>query len=61
LTSTTPIREDYSDQWKAKRAWYDKWFAGRLLITEDGPELSHQAKAIIEDLETEKQPPQGEN
>ncbi|HEX8165476.1 MAG TPA: AAA family ATPase [Beijerinckiaceae bacterium] len=40
----------YSDQWKAKRAWYDKWFPGRLLITEDGAELSHQTKATIERL-----------
>lgn len=43
-------RADYSSQWNAKRAWYDKWFPGRLVVTEDGPELSHQAIAMIEGL-----------
>ncbi|HEY0029028.1 MAG TPA: AAA family ATPase [Allosphingosinicella sp.] len=38
----------YSNQWNAKREWYQRWFPGRLLTTEEGPNLSHDAANIIQ-------------
>lgn len=41
---------DYSAQWRDKREWYERWFPNRLLVTEEGPDLSHDAVRKIEDL-----------
>ncbi|EHK53641.1 ATP-dependent DNA helicase [Allomesorhizobium alhagi] len=41
---------DYADEWKRKRAWYERWFPGQLLITEEGPTLSNDAAQIISGL-----------
>ncbi len=40
----------YATQWEEKRAWYDDWFPGQLLITEEGPSLSKTAAAVIDGL-----------
>lgn len=39
---------DYAQQWKDKRAWYDQWFPGRLITTEEGPQLSKTASETIQ-------------
>lgn len=41
---------DYSDQWASKREWYERWFPSRLLITEEGANLSNEADTIIQSL-----------
>jgi exodeoxyribonuclease V alpha subunit len=38
----------YKRHWDEKRAWYDKYFSGRLLITEESGHLSKDAEAIIQ-------------
>lgn len=43
-------QKDYPAQWDAKRDWYDHWFPNRLLITEEGANLRHDAVAIIQTL-----------
>ncbi|HEV2099168.1 MAG TPA: ATP-dependent RecD-like DNA helicase, partial [Stellaceae bacterium] len=30
----------YANEWKRKKDWYDRWFPGQLLTTEEGPRLS---------------------
>jgi exodeoxyribonuclease V alpha subunit len=41
---------EYADEWKRKRAWYDKWFPGQLVTTEEGPHLSKAAAELIAKL-----------
>ena len=41
---------DYAAQWGKKRAWYERWFPGQLLITEEGPYLSKAAATVIDGL-----------
>ena len=41
---------DYAEQWEIKRAWYERWFPGQLLTTEEGAQLSRDAQAVIERL-----------
>jgi hypothetical protein len=41
--------DEYRRKWQMKRAWYEKHFPGRLLTTYEGPELSRQAVALIEE------------
>lgn len=41
---------DYAKEWKMKRAWYERWFPGQLLITEEGTQLSKMAETVIENL-----------
>ena len=43
-------QKEYSDQWRAKREWYERWFPNRLLVTEDGSNLSHDSVEIIRTL-----------
>jgi len=43
-------REDYKVKWEAKEKWYKKHFAGRLLLTFEGSDLSLQAEKIVEGL-----------
>lgn len=38
----------YMAHWEKKKAWYDKHFPGRLLITYESPEISRDALRIIE-------------
>jgi hypothetical protein len=41
-------REDYRAHWERKKAWYEKHFAGRLVITEESGELSKEADKVIQ-------------
>lgn len=41
-------RAEYRAKWEAKRAWYAKHHPDRLVTTEEGPDLSTQAAALIE-------------
>lgn len=41
---------EYAEKWEAKSAWYDRWFPGQLLTTEEGPQLSKDAEAVIQQL-----------
>ncbi|MER8983694.1 ATP-dependent RecD-like DNA helicase [Mesorhizobium sp. M0843] len=38
---------DYAEEWKRKSAWYERWFPGQLLTTEEGPHLSKEAAGVI--------------
>ena len=42
----------YAEEWRRKKAWYEKWFPGQLLTTQEGPHLSQEAAAIIDGLKT---------
>lgn len=39
---------DYKNHWDTKRAWYDKYFSGRLLVTEESGNLCQDAIQIIQ-------------
>jgi ATP-dependent exoDNAse (exonuclease V) alpha subunit len=41
-------REEYRRKWKTKRAWYEKNFPSKLLVTEESGNLSQDAKHAIE-------------
>lgn len=41
--------ESYMAHWEKKKAWYDKHFPGKLLITYESPEISKDAMKVIED------------
>jgi len=38
---------EYAEEWKAKRAWYERWFPGLVVTTEEGPHLSKHAAEVI--------------
>jgi hypothetical protein len=38
----------YRERWEQKKAWYDRWFPGQLVTTEDGPDLTKDALSLIE-------------
>ena len=40
-------KEDYQLHWKAKKAWYDKFFPSRLIVTEESGNLSKEANKKI--------------
>jgi hypothetical protein len=40
--------EAYENHWQTKKAWYDAHFAGRLVTTEESPNLSKDAAALID-------------
>jgi hypothetical protein len=42
----------YADEWKRKKVWYDHWFPGQLLTTEEGPHLSKSAEEIVTQIAT---------
>ncbi len=42
-------QERYRQHWEIKKAWYEEHFPGRLVITEEGSNLSHDAAKIIEE------------
>jgi hypothetical protein len=39
--------EEYRNHWETKKAWYDRFFPGRLIITTESGDLSQQADGII--------------
>jgi hypothetical protein len=41
------VRDEYRRKWQIKREWYEKNFPGRLVTTEEGPNLSKDAQALI--------------
>ena len=41
---------EYAKAWESKRIWYERWFPGQLLTTKEGPQLSKDAEAVIEEL-----------
>ncbi|KJK23497.1 hypothetical protein UB46_15655 [Burkholderiaceae bacterium 16] len=41
---------DYAEEWKQKRAWYERWFPGQLITTEEGPKLSSVAAGLIAEI-----------
>nr|WP_256731022.1 AAA family ATPase [Ralstonia pickettii] len=41
---------DYAEEWKQKRAWYERWFPGQLITTEEGPKLSSAAAELIAEI-----------
>jgi exodeoxyribonuclease V alpha subunit len=38
----------YRNHWETKKAWYDRFFPGRLVTTEESGDLSKEANALIE-------------
>jgi hypothetical protein len=40
--------DDYRHHWETKKAWYDKFFPGRLVTTQESGMLSKEAEALIE-------------
>ena len=38
---------DYTEEWKLKRAWYERWFPDQLVTTEENPRLSNAAADLI--------------
>jgi hypothetical protein len=40
-------QEAYRNHWETKKAWYDRFFPGRLFVTTEGGDLSQQADRII--------------
>lgn len=40
----------YADDWSKKQKWYDEWFPGQLVTTEEAPNLSGEAADIIEKI-----------
>jgi hypothetical protein len=40
----------YAEDRKKKRAWYERWFPGQLVTTEEGPKLSSAAAEMINKL-----------
>ncbi|MDR2368759.1 MAG: ATP-dependent RecD-like DNA helicase [Deltaproteobacteria bacterium] len=42
--------ESYAAHWEKKKAWYEKHFPNRLLITEEGNDLSSQIKSVMQDI-----------
>ena len=41
---------DYAAEWERKRAWYERWFPGQLLTTEESAHLSKAAAELIEKI-----------
>ena len=41
-------RDDYKAHWDEKQKWYDKYFPGQLIITEESGELSKEADEVIQ-------------
>jgi exodeoxyribonuclease V alpha subunit len=39
--------ETYSAKWAEKQAWYERWFPGRLVTTQEGKTLSPDAEAVL--------------
>lgn len=41
---------EYASEWSKKKAWYERWFPGQLLTTEEGPHLSTDSQGVILEL-----------
>ena len=41
---------DYAENWKKKRAWYERWFPGQLVTTEENAKLSNLAEELIAEI-----------
>lgn len=41
---------DYAEEWQNKKAWYERWFPGQLITTEEGAQLSKDAASLIEKI-----------
>jgi hypothetical protein len=41
---------EYAEEWTKKRAWYERWFPGQLVTTEEGPTLSSVAAQVISEI-----------
>lgn len=41
---------DYAEAWKEKRAWYEHWFPGQLVTTEEDSRLSSAAAELIAEI-----------
>lgn len=39
--------DEYSNHWETKKAWYKKFFPGRLVTTQESGNLSTDADALI--------------
>ena len=40
----------YATEWARKRDWYERWFPGQLVTTEEGPQLSKATADLISEL-----------
>ena len=40
--------EEYRNHWETKKAWYEEFFPGRLVMTEESGELSQNANRLIQ-------------
>jgi hypothetical protein len=40
-------KEQYKNHWETKKAWYDKYFPGRLVTTIESPNISRDAEDLI--------------
>jgi exodeoxyribonuclease V alpha subunit len=40
--------ESYRNHWDTKKSWYDRHFTGRVVTTEERPDLSEQSAAVIQ-------------
>lgn len=47
---------DYAEEWKQKRAWYERWFPGQLVTTEEEPTLSSAAAELIANITATTRP-----
>jgi hypothetical protein len=41
---------DYAEEWKQKRACYERWFPGQVVTMEEGPKLSSAAAELIAEI-----------
>lgn len=41
-------RDEYRNHWETKKQWYDRFFPGRLIVTQESGNLSHDANKVIE-------------
>ena len=41
---------EYASEWQRKRAWYEQWFPGRLVTTEESSQLSKAAAELIDKI-----------
>lgn len=41
---------DYAEEWKQKRVWYERWFPGQLVTTEEDAKLSNAAVELIAEI-----------
>ena len=41
---------DYAEAWKEKLAWYERWFPGQLITTEEDSKLSNATAKLIAEI-----------